>query len=159
MYWYAYLFSNFCHPACTFLEPACISILGSNASLHVNWAYLGINRLVLAVGMLLFCLKKNKKNLCIHEIILFYNKCLWKYIWAKKFMLHIFLTNTFINSMTGKHFIDFLTKCHPTLLFVPPENPSTNMDLNIDCLKAIQAPDKIFFPKFPRLNMILNKFS
>ena len=50
---YACLFILHFLPSWMHLTSACtISILGSNATLHVDWAHCGVSRLVLAVNML-----------------------------------------------------------------------------------------------------------
>ena len=50
-------FAFFCHLAHTLSESAHTFILGSNATLYVNWAYFWVSRLVLALDMLYFLSK------------------------------------------------------------------------------------------------------
>ena len=104
---HAYLFCMFCHPEHTSLGPALKSILGSNATLYVNWAYCGVSRLVLAVAMLYFLFKIKRLYMFA---ILFLSQLP---VWGKSFPCTFFWPCTYIN---------FPTMGHTTLVFRPAHN-------------------------------------
>ena len=101
-------------------------ILGSNATLHVNWPYCGVSRLVMAVDMLHFLSKFRK--LYMYAILFFITTACLNVFGGKSLSCTIFWPCTYINFQqwvtlhlcSGLHLMNFLTICHPTLVFVPP---------------------------------------
>ena len=106
---YACLFILHFLPSWTHLIGACtISILGSNATLHVNWAYCGVSSLVLAVDMLKLCKK------IIHVCSITTASLVQVFVFGEKSLpCTFFLPCTYIN---------FQTMGHPRLVFRPAHN-------------------------------------
>ena len=140
---YACLFIlHFCHPEHTLLGPALISILRSNAILHVNRAHCKVSRLVRAVDMLYFS-AKNWKIIHVCNPLFVTTACLNAF--GKKSLPCIIfdpaLTLIFpqwatLHLCSGLHLMNFPTMCHPTLVFVLPLVFGSS-EYYTECVRAI----------------------